>query len=335
MKWEEAIKLIIGNLRTRGEMKHDELVDILSKEIKGKKGLKRTIERCLKTLVESGVLVKKERGVYKWFESVEPFATGEKYQALLEHSKNLVAGFISLSHDYGGILEEFISPNILRDYVMKPEGQPVTETTYMKSAVTTDLKVVRSSELQFSLRYMSQTKPHVMSHLQAYPMEKEKVEEAISLTAERKQKEKLLKEEIEHRIRERFDELKVPKDALEGSAELVYVAIENRLRGYKFEGLDRAIDTSSPVYDSLGNKEISAKGYGEEVRSFLDKLRTDAKLNEMIDERIKVESKYYDTKKLADELLSKIVLRIASGEPLKGRCEICSRLNGIKIGKKT
>ncbi len=327
MIWADAIKLIVGNLKTRGEMKHDELVDILLKELNGKKGLKRTVERCLKTLVEAGILVKDERGVYKWFESVEPFATGEKYEALLEHSKNLVAGFIALSHDYGGILEEYISPNILREYVLKPESQPL--------AVTTDLKFARSPELQLSFRYMSQTKPHVMSHLQAYDMEKGKVQEAISLMAERKQKEKLLKEEIEHRIRESFDEQKVPQDALENSAEIVYVAIENRLKGYKFEGLDGMIDSSSPSYDFLGNMGISAKGYGEEVRSFLDKLRNDAKLSEMVYERNEFESKYYDAKKSADEVLSDIVLRISSGEPLKWRCKICSRLNDIKIGNKT
>ncbi len=311
MIWEQALKLIVSNVRTRGEMEHDELVDVLMKEIKGKKGLKRTVERCLKTLVEAGILVKEERGVYKWFESVEMFATAEKYEAALEHSKNLVAGFISLSHNYGGTLEEYVPPSILREYV----GE--------------DKHDIISSNLRFSSGYMMQTKPYAISHLQAYLMEKKKVDEAVSLMAERAGKEKLLKEEAKRMIRERFDEGKVPEDLLENPVILVSVEIEGKLRGYKSEELDKQIDTSSSDYDYLLGRGISAKGYGEEVRSFLKELRNDEKLRTTCDEKIVAESKYYDAKKLADEVLSKVVLKIASGEPLKGKCEICLGLTTL------
>lgn len=211
----------------------------------------------------------------------------------LEHSRKLIPGFVAISKGYGGKL----------DYIIKEF----------------DLKIDSKSCENY--------KRYAFSHLESYK-EKELVNKAKGLFKKVKREgARNTLNRIREKLRERFDNEKIPDSVIHHPVRICYDTIRYRLKGVTYDVIYSYSVEPHDKYDFLGGLSISKKGYGEDVQRALQELCEDPELKKMVSEDIKNERNYENFVKKADEALLDIVRKILLEEkPLEGKCDACPEI---------
>jgi hypothetical protein len=280
-------------------------------------------------------IIKKDKDGRWWYAEHEIVVEKGYYNIVMKHSSLILPGFVDISRSYGGTLAlERV------EYVKLSNVPQITSYEYSYSPYSKEM-IAKYAEEHLKTGY-----PEVYEAVnKAKESAKELEEETKSKEEEELRKiEENTRALIKNSLRDKI--ISIPHvEPNESYLELYVDKLTNKILSEAFHSIDYAKEVDwiqelkeedvEAFFAGLPVFDLSVDDYKEYIKEEILKILPTVKENiKKYREVEKVESQkiaekekiFYKNKENADKELLKIVHKVFSGEPLKGKCSICPKV---------